>query len=65
MTTIKYNAKKYNEYTLTAKWTAGKILALHSALKLYAPHSAVAQDILDELEPAIREIKDDVLYIGG
>jgi hypothetical protein len=65
MTTIKRNTKKYNEYILTGKWTAGKILTLHSALKMYAPHSAVAQDVLNELDTAIRETNPhDILYIG-
>ena len=63
MAAIKRNTKQHNEYEFKAKWTAGKIVALHNALTRYAPESAVAQDVLNEVERAIRDAKDDTLTI--
>lgn len=47
MITIKKNPKKHNEYTVTMKVTAGKILALKQALLIYG--SPVAEDLLDAM----------------
>ena len=60
MVIIKRNKKEFNEYSFSAKWTAGEILALHQALKLYAPHSPVTQDVLNEVERAMKD--GDELY---
>lgn len=50
MVSIKKNTNKYNEYNVTMKVTAGKILAIKHALQ--ATGSAVGNDILQELESA-------------
>jgi len=63
MIKIRKDTKKYNAFGIKAEWTAGKIIALHTALKVYAPHSPVAQDVLDEVERAIRELNDPTLQI--
>lgn len=55
--TLKHNTKKYNEFTLTAKLTAGKILAIKRALHIYtAQGSPVALDVLGELNTAINSL---------
>jgi len=50
MVTIKRNPKKHNEYNVTMKVTAGKILAIKNALQ--ATRTPVGVDILEEIENA-------------
>ncbi len=61
---IKKNPKKYNEYDVTMKITAGKICSIVNALK--ASNSPVGKDVLIMLERACEETGDDNLKsIGG
>jgi hypothetical protein len=56
MVSIKKNTKKYNEYNVIMKVTAGKILAIKDALQ--AANSAVGNDVLQELEAAYQACKE-------
>ena len=50
---IKRNTKKYNEYSISGKWTLGKLEAMHRALELYKKQSPVANDLYHELTYAM------------
>jgi len=50
---IKRNTKKYNEYSVNAKWTLGKLEAMRRALELYKEQSFVANDLYHELTNAM------------